>query len=140
MKNMMKSLKECDNCNKPKLIWKNYGGKKWCKHCWSCHSSNVKQKPTVKTASIRPRSSKKEKLDNIYSQQRKLFLTYKPMCEAHIPGICTQVSTDVHHKKGRLGGNYLDTTTWLSVCRACHDYIETNPLFAKEEGFSQNRK
>jgi len=133
-------MKHCDSCHKPKLIWKNFEGKKYCKHCWSCHSSNLKQKPTVKSVSIRPRSSKKVKEDKIYSELRKAFLTEKPLCEASIKHVCSNLSTEIHHMKGRLGNNYLDTKTWLAVCRGCHSFIEEHPKIAKELNFSQNRK
>jgi len=62
----------------------------------------------------------------------------KPMCEARLPG-CSLNATDIHHKKGRIGVNYLDTTNFLAVCRACHNLIETHVEMAKEAGFSKNR-
>ena len=40
-----------------------------------------------------------------------------------------------YSKKGR-GKYLLDTSTWLSVCRNCHNWIETHPEDAKELGFS----
>jgi predicted HNH restriction endonuclease len=48
------------------------------------------------------------------------------------------VATDVHHKKGR-GKYHLDTSTWLPVCRNCHEWIETHPEDAKELGYSETR-
>lgn len=86
---------------------------------------------------IKKVSKKMAKNNSEYSELRKLFLSKKPMCEAKIHN-CTLKSTDIHHKKGR-GEYYLDTTTWLSVCRSCHDWIEDNPEDAKELGFSENR-
>jgi hypothetical protein len=61
------------------------------------------------------------------------------MCQAHLPQVCTQVSTDVHHMKGRIGDLLLDQAHWLSVCRGCHYWIEMRPQEAKELGFSINR-
>jgi len=59
------------------------------------------------------------------------------MCQAKTH-VCTLKSTDVHHMKGR--GKYLnDTSTWLSVCRTCHEWIENNPKDAKELGYSISR-
>lgn len=69
-----------------------------------------------------------------YSKLRKTWLTDHPMCQAKI-NRCTLRSTDVHHKKGR-GKHLLDVNTWLSVCRNCHNWIETHPEDAKELGFS----
>lgn len=61
------------------------------------------------------------------------------MCQAHITGICTHHSTDVHHKAGRAGELYLNEEFWLAVCRACHMWIETHPKEAREKGFSVSK-
>ena len=82
-------------------------------------------------------SNKMVKANSKYRKLRINFLEEKPMCQACLPG-CTLKSTDVHHKKGR-GKYYLDVSTWLSVCRSCHNWIEKNPVQAKELGFSINR-
>jgi hypothetical protein len=62
---------------------------------------------------------------------------HNEMCQAHLPN-CTNIATDVHHKSGR-GINYLDVSTWMSVCRTCHTWIELNPLKAKSLGHSIDR-
>ncbi len=72
-----------------------------------------------------------------YSKLRKEFLSKHPMCQAKIHN-CSLKSTDVHHMKGR-GKYHLDITTWLSVCRNCHNWIEVNPEDAKDLGFSISR-
>ena len=72
-----------------------------------------------------------------YSKLRKTWLAEHPMCQAKI-NKCTLKSTDVHHKKGR-GKYLLDVSTWLSVCRPCHNYIEEHPEEAIELGFSEKR-
>lgn len=61
------------------------------------------------------------------------------MCEAHIAGICTQTSEEVHHKEGRTGENYLDETKWLAACHSCHVWIENNREAAMELGFILRR-
>jgi hypothetical protein len=73
-----------------------------------------------------------------YSRLRDAFLTAKPRCEAKLVG-CTGVSTEIHHKAGRVGDKYLRIGTWLAVCRNCHTWIEINPAEAKELGFSESR-
>jgi hypothetical protein len=83
---------------------------------------------------MRKVSKKLAKEHREYSKLRKEWLTERPMCQAKIHR-CTLKSTDVHHKKGR-GVYLLDTNTWLSVCRSCHNWIETHPEDAKELGFS----
>lgn len=61
------------------------------------------------------------------------------MCEAHLSNVCTQKATDVHHKAGRTGDNYLDESTWLAACRSCHMWIETHPKEAREMGLSTTK-
>lgn len=133
---MQSKKKLCSGCGELHFIWKNKGRDRYCKKCWSAHSA-VKIKPTQKP--ISPRSPKKIKLDAEYSAKRKIFLSKHPMCQAHIPGICTQQSSDVHHMSGRVGSLLLDETKWLSLCRACHMYIELHPEIAKEMGYSIKR-
>lgn len=125
---MITKLKECAACGDLKTIWKNYAGKKYCKSCWY-------QKEAIKN--IKPVSAKKAVLDGFYSKLRKEYLSLYPYCQAKLDG-CTIHSTDIHHIKGR-GVFYLDKTTWLSVCRICHNWIEKNPLKAKDLGFSKTR-
>mgnify|MGYP003124788755 FL=1 len=74
----------------------------------------------------------------VYTQVRRVFMEKHPMCEARLPG-CNTHSTDVHHKKGR-GKHLLDTTTWLSVCRTCHNWIEEHPKDAIQLGYSEPRQ
>jgi len=72
-----------------------------------------------------------------YAKLRKQFLNEKSICRAKIDR-CSLIATDIHHTKGR-GKYHLDTSTWLSVCRNCHMWIENNPADAKELGFSSDR-
>lgn len=122
-------LKKCAGCNELKHIWKSHGKEKYCQPCW--YSID-------KPKSISPVSTKRRGEIGTYSKLREAFLVVKPRCEAKLVG-CTGVSTDVHHKAGRVGDNYLKIGTWLSVCRSCHSWIETNSLEAKELGFSESR-
>ena len=78
-----------------------------------------------------------QKLDALYGKLRRVFLTKHPMCQAALPN-CNKQSTDIHHMKGR-GEYHNDTTTWLSVCRSCHTWIEENPKEAIELELSQKR-
>lgn len=122
-------LKKCAGCNELKHIWKSHGKEKYCQPCW--YSID-------KPKSISPVSTKRRGEMDTYSKLREAFLVVKPHCEAKLVG-CTAKATDVHHKAGRVGDNYLKIGTWLSVCRSCHSWIETNPLEAKELGFSESR-
>jgi len=140
----MKSKKKlCDGCGRPSIIWKSSGtgGLKLCKQC--SNNTGVAKlsiiKPTAKSKPIPPRSQKRSKEERLYSAKRVLFLQEHSMCQAHLPGICTKYSTDVHHKMGRIGELLLMIIYWLAVCRACHEWIENHPAEAQEKGFSIKR-
>lgn len=134
---MERKLKICCNCEQPKVIWKAHEGCKYCQSCWQ------KQSPITKVIKprqrIAPKSEKRMKEEKIYLGKRIIFLNKYPMCKAHLPGICTNQATDVHHKAGRAGDLYLDVTFWLPVCRTCHSWIETHPKEAREVGFSTSK-
>ena len=73
----------------------------------------------------------------IYRKARIAFLAANPICSAHpiLTGSVTNSrSVDVHHTRGRLAGAYLDETTWMAVCRECHDWIHQHPAKARQMG------
>jgi hypothetical protein len=126
-------LKKCDGCNKDSVIWKNHEGFKYCKYCWSCQktlNSNSSQKPT--DYKIPLVSSKRKKKDAEYLKLRQRYLSENPLCAVKVNG-CSHMATDVHHT--HAGANrevfYLVQSTWLAVCRNCHDYIHGNPQKAR---------
>jgi hypothetical protein len=134
------SDKICDGCNRQRKIWKNLTQdgerKRYCKECWSCQS-RYSIKPTNKP--LAPRSKKRASQEKEYSAKRKIFMLDNLICQANISGLCTTHSTDVHHIKGRSGDLLLDTNEWMSVCRACHMWIETHPVEATELGFRKSK-
>lgn len=83
-------------------------------------------------------SKKREEENEIYFERREKFLALRKKCEAGLPG-CTKIPTQVHHGAGRIGENFLNTETWVAVCRMCHQEIELNPEMAKEVGLSVSR-
>ena len=122
---------------KETVIWKNHGGFKYCKYCWSCQNPKNKdniQKPT--DYKIPLVSSKRKKKDQEYLKLRERYLTENPLCMVKVGG-CTHNATDVHHKYA--GSNreafYLVQSTWLAVCRNCHDFVHLNPKIAREMGW-----
>lgn len=134
---MQNKKKLCNGpCNSLQYIWKNEGGKRYCRRCWSAQSK-PNTKPTVRQKRIRPRSSKKIKLDAEYSILRKDFLEKNPLCQARIPGKCSRVSTDVHHTYAgsKRSEYYLKQETWMSVCRDCHSWIHENSKESKIQGY-----
>lgn len=142
--------KPCDGeiCNgKLAFIWKNVveDGERlrFCQGCWN--KKNSKEKPTIKrqeikrsTTPIKKFSDRRAKENAAYSVLRKVFLKDHPFCQLSIKDICTKVSTDIQHKRGRLE-YFLDTTTWASSCRACHTYANDHPQEAIENGWAELR-
>ena len=125
---MVNKKKTCHGCNTLTYIYKCIDGKKYCKSC----TYKLSSKPTIKQVSV-----KKQKENNEYSKLRTTYLDTHPFCEAKIPGECTVTATDIHHTMGRLGGNYLNTETWIALCRACHNYVELHVEIAKELNLSK---
>lgn len=79
------------------------------------------------------RASAKRKKENVkYLKLRKAFLAEHLFCQFTT---CLCPSQDVHHKAGRLGSNYLDTSKFLAVCRYHHDWIENNRKSAERLGY-----
>lgn len=93
----------------------------------------------IKLKSMKPISkvSDKRKIENAkYSVLRIEFLG-KP--ENKICPITGKLTTDVHHSKGRIGSLLLDTRYWIALSREAHKYVEENPEWAKENGYSLDR-
>jgi hypothetical protein len=135
---MQKKLKECDSCQKMTVIWKNHEGNRYCKHCWSCHKSNNSldfklQKPNVSIPRV---SSKRKKKDAEYAKLRKRYLEENPMCKVHVKD-CTKTATDIHHKHSGSERElyYLIQSTWLPVCRSCHNFLHKYPKIARDLNF-----
>lgn len=87
---------------------------------------------------VRKVSKKRAKDNREYDRLRKRFLEANPVCQANLQ-TCTVKATQVHHKKGRTGKDFLDTSTWLACCGTCHNVIELNPAMAKQLGLSESR-
>lgn len=132
---MKLKLKICDGCQKETVIWKNHEGYKYCKNCWSCHSSKDNtQKPTK--SAIPPVSSKRKKKDQEYLKLRERFLTQNHLCQLAVAG-CTNGATDVHHTYAGANRDafYLVQSTWRAVCRNCHDWVHAHPTEARVLGY-----
>lgn len=140
---MNQKLKICTNCKKPRRIWKSSLKGKFCKFCWFKLPENkpkvklkikLKKISVIKKKRISPISEKRIIANKKYSKLRKKFLEEKPECEAHLTGICTSVSTEVHHLysgKDRAA-HYLDVPNWKSICRSCHTYLHVNTIWARK--------
>lgn len=108
-----------------------------CKtHYWNYRAS-VKPVKIKKIGKPIPKVSAKRKIENReYTIKRLQFLAQPENQKCPITG---KQTTDVHHKKGRVGSLLLDTRFWLAVSREGHRQIEENPEWAKENNYSLNR-
>lgn len=123
--------KICNSCETEQYIWKNHQGNKYCQYCWNkIKYDNDPPKPKIYTA-IKPKSKKQIALDNAYSKLRKKYLEEHPMCEIAISSDCTTQASEIHHTEYR-GKNYLVISSWRSTCRACHNWVHSNPKEARE--------
>lgn len=120
-------------------IWKNEGGNRFCKACWSAQSKQSNSNKPTKRKPISPRSPKRIKQDVEYSKLRKDFLEKNPLCQAHLPDLCQGVATEIHHRAGKIGSLYCDVTNFLAICRPCHNYITQFSKEAIERGLSKKR-
>ena len=125
----------CVVCNCKRLIYSK-------KKCQSCYWSDNKKKNEGKQKTIKefkpiPKISQKRKIENAkYIVLRIEFLGKK---ENSICPVTGKKTTEIHHKKGRVGSLFLDIRYWLAVSREGHKKIEENPEWAKKEGYSLSR-
>ena len=132
---MKVKLKECDGCQQMTVIWKNHEGYRYCKNCWSCHSSKDNtQKPTKSVIPLV--SSKRKKKDQEYLKLRARYLTENPLCKVKVKD-CMHNATDVHHTRAGADRDvyYLIQSTWIPICRKCHNLVHEHPEDARIMGW-----
>jgi len=125
---MTPKKKICNGCDSEQFIWKREGKDLYCKACW------LKVAPSKPINKV---STKKQSEDKVYTKLRRDYLLQHPFCQAALPE-CSKIATDIHHKAGR-GKYYLITTTWIGLCRSCHQWAEEHPEDAKQIGVSETR-
>lgn len=130
-------LKVCDTCGKERPLWK-ARTKTAPSACKPCASKQPKAKPLQPRTPIKKVSAKQKVVLASYRLIRARVLLNCPYCEAQLEG-CTGVATEIHHSKGHLGGNMLDSTTFKALCHNCHVWVEENPIAAKQLGLSKDR-
>lgn len=103
------------------------------------HLKQYQTKEKKKTF-IKSRSKKRLKQESEYSKVRKEYLLSHEECEVcKQEGQVIQQATEIHHKKGRIDTLLTNKKHFLAVCNECHQFIELNPVWAKENGYSENR-
>lgn len=82
-------------------------------------------------------STKRRQQQRTYRVLRAEFLDARPTCEN--PLGCPNGAVEVHHMRGRVGGDFLDVSRWLALCSKCHRYATENPATAIAVGLSERR-
>lgn len=91
--------------------------------------------PLHQAGPMRQVSESRKKLDGAYRRLRDGFLYVNRICE-----YCgEQAATEVHHKRGRVGADYLDVDHWAALCHRCHVWVTEHPAEAIEQGISERR-
>lgn len=127
----------CKNPNcKKKFVQKYLTTERFCS--MACAFATLPNNGLAKSPKkpIQRLSGKKKKETAAYLKKRLEFLE-KP--ENKICPITGERTTDVHHKKGRTGSLFLDENHWVALSRKGHKIVEENPLWAKENGYSESR-
>lgn len=88
----------------------------------------------MKHSYLRHESKRRAVLRRRYNKLRETFLEENPWC---IVAGCD--ATEVHHKAGRVGDLFLDTSKWAPVCAEHHRYITEHPREAVARGWSLPR-
>jgi len=88
---------------------------------------------------VTPQQKRRARLDRQYTVKRREYLEENPACAAQIPDLCTGQATTIQHKRGRVGADYLDVTTWMGACLECHQYIEAHREESFEKGWALPR-
>ena len=123
------------------MLCKVEGCEKWVEgRTEQCASHNqadrkaARVKPEKKKAKIAPVSEKRKEDNAEYTKVRAAYLKANPECE-----LCSNEATTIHHKAGRTGSLLTDKRHFLGCCMPCHTFIEMNPLWSKENGYSISR-
>jgi hypothetical protein len=112
----------------------------------NCASCNQLQRRIDRAKAVEPKPIKKvskalAKEREVYAKLRQKFLNGR-WCAYH-GRPC--IPTEVHHACGRTGVNekgiprLLDVENFVALCSEAHRYIEENPKWAKEHGYSESR-
>ena len=121
----------CAICNKENFLITDK-----CQSCYWNYRASLKPIKIKEIGKPISRQSEKMKIEvKKYLKIRVDYINKHSKCE-----VCKKASsTDVHHKKGKIGKLLTDSRYFLAVCRPCHQIIEMNPDWAKEMGYSLSR-
>lgn len=113
----------CIECNQLRYIY----SKKMCQHCYW----KSKPKKQIQKAKKQIATFSKKRLNELktYRLLRDQFMKDNPFCER-----CGLPSTDLHHKISRQY-HLNDVGVFCSLCRSCHDWVHSNDLEARKQGY-----
>lgn len=137
MKRTPIKVKTHANCRYPECGKEFKKFKSTDKYCSSsCEVSDKGFKEKKKPKPI-PKVSVKRKIENLkYSALRIEFLGKKENMICFIDG-CNKKATSIEHRAGRIGSNFLDTTTWAGCCLEHNLQLENNPELSKQYQLSR---
>lgn len=136
-------LKECSNCHQMVYLWRS--SPKLCKNCDQSLSKRPILKPSeqrspsvpiVSMVKIKSVSDKRLIELKEYRVVRDAYMRDHKICE-HPE--CSSPSTELHHRKGRIGKLLTDSRYFCALCHDHHEWAEKNPILAKELGLSVDR-
>jgi hypothetical protein len=87
---------------------------------------------------MRPVSAKRAAQIPERRRLREQQLLTHPLCEARIDGLCGRRATDVHEliNRSQRATAWLEPELFVSLCRSCHGYVTTQPLWARKHGLN----
>ena len=93
--------------------------------------SDPKPPPTPKKAKkpIKKVSEKRKNENKEYSALRQGYLLRNPLCEVRLKG-CLGRAAEIHHDSGR-GIRLNDVSTFVAICRNCHNIVEEKNIKVK---------
>ena len=87
---------------------------------------------------MKPISNKRQSQMAERKKLREHQLSVRPLCEAKIHDLCQGRATDVHEiiNRSQRSTSWLEPDLFVSLCRHCHSYATTHPLWARKHGLS----
>lgn len=95
----------------------------------------LKRSAIKRKSRLRSVSKKMTKLKAEYMKVREQYLKEHPYCEWGLEGGAFYRSTQIHHKRGRVGALLTDPTYFMAVSDEGHRYIHDHPKESYERGW-----
>ena len=93
---------------------------------------------TPKKKSIQ-KFSKKRKVENrVYKKMVDKKISLDPRCKINSP-VCTGLAQGADHLQKRSPKNISKESNLVMACNACNEYKESNPVWARNNGFLISR-